>query len=103
MTSWWSPKIESACEASARAETWKTVGSISPAILYMLGIIRRRPCDAVNVVVRAPAWSEPCTAPAAPPSLCISVTFTTSPKRFFFPCAAHSSTYSAIVEEGVIG
>jgi len=47
MTSWWSPKMESACPATARAETWKTVGMSSPEILYMFGIIRRSPWDAV--------------------------------------------------------
>ena len=43
-----------------------TNGVSSPAILYMFGIMRSRPCDAVNVVASAPAWSAPCTAPAAP-------------------------------------
>ena len=46
----------------------------------MFGIISSRPCDAVKVVVRAPACSAPCTAPAAPPSLCISITSGTVPK-----------------------
>ncbi len=50
MTSLWSPKIESACVARVRAATWMTAGVSSPAILNMLGIIRSRPCDAVNVV-----------------------------------------------------
>ena len=43
MTSEWSPKMFSAWVATVRAETWKTQGSSSPAILYMFGIIRRRP------------------------------------------------------------
>ena len=47
ITSWWSPKMERAWVARVRAETWKTAGSISPAILYMFGIISRRPCEAV--------------------------------------------------------
>ena len=47
ITSEWSPKIDSDCAAKARAVTWKTHGSISPAILYMLGIISRRPWLAV--------------------------------------------------------
>ena len=72
ITSAWSPKIERACAARARAATWKTVGVSSPAILNMFGIISRSPCDEVNVVVRAPDCSAPWTAPAAPPSLCIS-------------------------------
>ena len=59
ITSEWSPNIERAWAASERAVTWNTPGSSSPAILYMLGIMRRRPWDAVNVVVRAPAWREP--------------------------------------------
>eukprot|EP00443_Scrippsiella_acuminata_P034402 CAMPEP_0115244456 /NCGR_PEP_ID=MMETSP0270-20121206/39994_1 /TAXON_ID=71861 /ORGANISM="Scrippsiella trochoidea, Strain CCMP3099" /LENGTH=55 /DNA_ID=CAMNT_0002659587 /DNA_START=145 /DNA_END=308 /DNA_ORIENTATION=+ len=50
----WSPKIAKACPATARAATWKTHGSSSPAILYMLGIINSRPCDAVKVVDKAP-------------------------------------------------
>ncbi len=33
---------------------WNTVGVNSPAILYMLGIINNRPCDAVNVVHNEP-------------------------------------------------
>ena len=36
---------------TVRADTWNTAGSSSPAILYILGIIRRSPCDAVKVVV----------------------------------------------------
>src|SRR6266508_2421158 len=43
ITSLLSPKIESACAASDLAATWKTVAVSSPAILYMLGIIRSRP------------------------------------------------------------
>ena len=63
-----------ACAASARALTWNTQGSSSPEILYMLGIISRRPWLAVKVVVSAPAARLPCTAPAAPASDCISLT-----------------------------
>ena len=40
----------------------------------MSGSISSRPCDAVNVVASAPACRAPCSAPAAPPSLCISIT-----------------------------
>ena len=47
ITSEWSPKMARDWHASERAVTWKTVGSISPAILYMLGIIRRSPWEAV--------------------------------------------------------
>ena len=67
ITSLWSPKIDSAWVASARAETWVTPGSRLPAILYIFGIISKRPWEAVNVVVSAPAVREPWTAPAAPP------------------------------------
>ena len=71
--------------ATARALTWNTQGSSSPAILYMLGIIRSRPWDAVKVVVRDPACRDPCTAPAAPASDCISETCTGMPKMFVLP------------------
>ncbi len=103
MTSEWSPKIDSACVASARAAMWNTVGVSSPAILNMLGSISSRPCDAVNVVVNAPDCSAPCTAPAAPPSLCICCTTGMLPQMLGMPCADHSSASSAMVEEGVIG
>jgi len=78
-------------------------GVSTPAILYMLGIIRSRPCDAVNVVESAPAWSAPWTAPAAPPSDCISMTSGTVAQRFFSPAADHSSASSPIVDDGVMG
>ena len=39
--------MESACPATVRAETWMTPGSSSPAILYILGIMSKRPCEAV--------------------------------------------------------
>ena len=103
MTSEWSPKIDSAWVARDRAATWKTVGVSSPAILNMLGIISISPCEAVNVVVMAPACSAPCRAPAAPASLCISWITGTLPQMFLRPADAHSSASSAMVEEGVIG
>ena len=103
MTSEWSPKMESDWQASERAETWNTVGSISPAILCMLGIISSRPCDAVKVVVSEPAVSAPCTAPAAPPSDCISITSTSWPKMFLRPAAAQESANSPMLDEGVMG
>ena len=59
MTSEWSPNIERAWHAIERAAMWNTVGVSSPAILYMFGIIRRSPCDAVKVVVRAPVVRAP--------------------------------------------
>ena len=67
-------KMLRACAASARALTWNTQGSSSPEILYILGIMSRRPWLAVKVVVNAPAARLPCTAPAAPASDCISLT-----------------------------
>src|SRR4030095_7142882 len=78
-------------------------GDSSPAILYMFGIIRSRPCEAVNVVDNAPAWRGPWIAPAAPPSDCISAISGTTPQRFVFPWLAHSSQDSAMAELGVIG
>ena len=103
MTSEWSPKIDRPCAASDRAATWNTVEVSSPAILYMFGIISSRPCDAVKVVLRAPPWSAPCMAPAAPPSLCISMIVGTVPQMLGRLALAHSSASSAIVELGVIG
>ncbi len=103
ITSEWSPKIDSPCAASERAATWITAGVSSPAILYMFGIIRRRPCDAVKVVASAPLCSAPCSAPAAPPSLCISTTDGTLPQAFGRRALDQSSTRSAIGDDGVIG
>ncbi len=103
MTSLWSPKIDRAWVATVRAATWITVGVSSPAILNMLGTMSRSPCDAVNVVPRAPFWSAPWRAPAAPASDCISMTSGTLPHRFGRPAAAQSSQCSAIGEAGVIG
>ncbi len=103
ITSPWSPKIESAWVASDRAATWSTVAVSSPAILYMFGIMSSRPCEAVKLVARAPLWSAPCSAPAAPPSLCISTTVGTVPHRFGRPWAAHWSAHSPMVEDGVMG
>ncbi len=85
ITSLWSPKIDSACVATDLAATWKTAGVNSPAILNMFGIMRRSPCEAVNVPVRAPPWIAPCTAPAAPASLCISMTSGMFPQMFGRP------------------
>ena len=47
MTSEWSPKMLSDWVATVRALTWNTAGSSSAAILYMLGIMSSRPCEAV--------------------------------------------------------
>ncbi len=95
--------MESAWVAIVRAATWMTAGVSSPAILYMLGIISRRPWDAVNVVPRVPLVTAPCNAPAAPASDCISMTSGTWPHRFVRPAALQASDDSAIAELGVIG
>ena len=89
--------------ATVRAATCITNEVSSPAILNMFGIISSRPCDAVNVVQRAPDCRAPCRAPAAPPSLCISTTSGTAPQRLSRPSEDHSSASSPIDDEGVIG
>ena len=103
ITSEWSPKIERAWVATVRAATWITAAESSPAILYMLGIISSKPCDAVKVVVRAPAWIEPWQAPAAPASLCISMTVGTVPQMLVRPEADQASAISPMGDEGVMG
>ena len=103
ITSEWSPKIDRAWVAIVRAATCMQNEVSSPAILYMFGIMRSRPWDAVNVVASAPACSAPCTVPAAPASDCISTTESGRPQMLTSPRADHSSASSPIVEEGVIG
>jgi hypothetical protein len=95
--------MDRAWVASARAATWMTAGVSSPAILYMLGSMSSRPCDAVKVVASVPFSSAPCRAPAAPPSDCISTTCGTEPHRFVRPAALHASADSPIADDGVIG
>ena len=82
---------------------WKTAGVSSPAILCILGSISIRPCEAVKVVQSEPACRAPCTAPAAPPSDCISTTEGTTPQRLGLTSAIHWSAHSPIGVEGVIG
>ena len=103
ITSVWSPKIESPWLATARAETCITKLVSSPAILYMFGTISRSPCEAVKVVISVPVCRAPCTAPATPPSLCSWLMDGVVPQMFFFPFTAHSSQFSAMGEEGVMG
>ena len=103
ITSEWSPKIDRAWVATVRAATWITVGVSSPAILNMLGSISSRPWEAVKVVASAPSCSAPCSAPAAPASLCISTTSGTVPHRLGRPAALQASASSPIGEAGVIG
>ena len=69
----------------------------------MFGIISNRPCDAVKVVIRVPVCNAPWTAPATPPSLCSWLIDGVVPQIFFLPFTAHSSQFSAIGEEGVMG
>ena len=57
----------------------------------------------VKVVANAPACKAPCSAPAAPPSLCSSSTMGNAPQMFFFPSERHWSAHSAIGDEGVMG
>ena len=83
ITSLWSPNIDNACVANARAATCITNGRCSPAILYMFGIINNNPWDAVNVVAKDPICNAPCIAPAAPPSDSISIISGIAPQMFF--------------------
>jgi hypothetical protein len=103
MMSLWSPKMESAWVARVRAVTWKTVEVNSPATLNMVGIMSRRPCEAVKVVVSDPDCRAPWVAADAPPSLCISTTDGTWPQIFVRPCADHSSAHSPMLDDGVMG
>mmetsp|Transcript_96340 Transcript_96340/g.311064 ORF Transcript_96340/g.311064 Transcript_96340/m.311064 type:complete len:355 (-) Transcript_96340:53-1117(-) len=103
ITSWWSPKMDRASPAIARAATWMTQGINSPAILYMLGIISSKPCEEVKVVPRPPAATEPCNEPAAPASDCSCCTFNRLLKMFLTPATDHASQISAMGEDGVIG
>ena len=89
--------------ATVRAATCIAHGVSSPAILNMFGTISSRPCDAVNVVAKAPRCTAPWSVPAAPASDCISTISGTAPHRFGRPAAAHSSASSAIGDDGVIG
>ena len=58
---------------------------------------------AVNVVVSEPDCKAPCTAPDAPPSLCISMTTGMVPQMFFCPLAENSSAHSPMFDDGVMG
>ena len=89
--------------ATVRADTCQTVEVSSPATLNMVGIMSRRPCAAVNVVVSAPVCSAPCVAAEAPPSLCISTTAGTVPQMLVRPSADHSSAHSPMLDDGVMG
>src|SRR5689334_4420797 len=69
----------------------------------MLGIMRSSPWADVKVVASDPAWRAPCSAPAAPPSLCISTTLGTVPQILVLPSLDHWSDHSPMGEDGVIG
>mmetsp|Transcript_97806 Transcript_97806/g.276849 ORF Transcript_97806/g.276849 Transcript_97806/m.276849 type:complete len:372 (-) Transcript_97806:35-1150(-) len=103
ITSWWSPKMESAELARDRAATCMTQGSSSPAILYMFGIMSSRPWEDVKVVGRPPTAAEPCRDPAAPASDCSCCTFRLLPNTFLTPFTDHISQISAMGDDGVMG
>ena len=69
----------------------------------MFGTMSSSPCEEVNVVASEPVCSAPCTAPAAPASLCISMTDGIVPQRFALCSAAQASDHSPIGELGVMG
>ena len=75
----------------------------SPAILYMLGIISSRPCDAVKVVVSAPACSAPWTAPGGAAFRLHLDDLGDGAPDVLPPWADHSSAHSPMFEDGVIG
>ena len=104
ITSLWSPKMESACVASERAATWKTVAVSSPAILYMLGIISSRPCDAVNVVRQRPGLQRAVQrAGRAALALHLDHRRARCPRCSVFRSADHWSAHSPMGDDGVIG
>ena len=80
------------------------IGQLRPNVLLMFGtqpesvpLVRQfvltlreiGVCPTMNVVVSAPVCNAPCAAPAAPPSLCISMTSGTLPQMFLTPSADH--------------
>ena len=69
----------------------------------MTGMISSSPWEAETVVASAPAVSDPCTAPATPPSDCIWLTRGTLPQMFFRPAELQASQISAIGVDGVMG
>jgi len=84
ITSEWSPKNREGGGRLGAGADVNAVGVSSPAILFMFGIISSRPCDAVKSVIGPPAGAR-VDCPAAPPSLCISVTCGTEPQMFGTP------------------
>ena len=88
---------------TVREATWSTAGWRVPLMRCMVGIISIRPWEEVKEVAREPASRAPWTAPMAPASDCISTSLTGWVNRFFRPLADHSSVFSAMGEEGVMG
>ena len=84
------------------AATWMTPGNISPAILYILGIINNKPWLAVKVDANEPLIKAPWKVPAAPASLCISINLTGLSNKFNL-WWLNKSILDAIGLEGVIG
>ena len=98
MTSEWSPKMDSAWAARERAATWMATGD-----LVHIGDHQQQSLGGGESGGQCPACTAPCTAPDAPPSLCISMISGIPPQMFFFPCADHSSENSPMGDAGVMG
>ena len=69
----------------------------------MLGIISKRPWEAVKVVHNAPAPNEPWIEPATPASDCIWEMTGMEPQMFSCLAVALASESAAIGEDGVMG
>ena len=81
------------------AATWKTAGVSSPAILNMLGSIRRSPCELVNVVARTRPGGR--RAPPGSAAFALHLDHTGHGAPWFgTPCDDHASASSPI---GVAG
>jgi hypothetical protein len=102
ITSLWSPKMDRAWVARARRDV-KDDGRQFARDLEHVRNHQQEAWLAVNVEARAPAWSSPWTAPAAPSPLCISTTAGIAPQRLGRAAAAQASAFSAMLDEGVIG
>ena len=103
ITSLWSPKIERACVAIARAATWMTDGVSSPAILNMSGSIEQEALRRGEGRGQR-ARLERAVDRAGGAALALHLDDGgTSPQRFARPLADQSSASSPIAEAGVIG